>query len=97
MSRRGDAGKRRLPSAVAFGHFRAELRRAAPMEPSKVPIGLANFKNEFQSLQRFAERDYPNILSSERIFPAASPIPSRRAELDCHGFTRSSFDHLGTT
>ena len=49
--------------AVAFGHFRAELRRAAPMEPSKVPIGLANFKNEFQSLQRFAERDYPNFLS----------------------------------
>ena len=33
------------------------------MEPSKVPIGLANFKNEFQSLQRFTERDYPNILS----------------------------------
>jgi pimeloyl-ACP methyl ester carboxylesterase len=31
--------------------------------PSQVPIGLANFKNDFQSLRRFAERDYPNILS----------------------------------
>jgi pimeloyl-ACP methyl ester carboxylesterase len=31
--------------------------------PSTVPIGLANFKNDFQSLRRFAERDHPNILS----------------------------------
>jgi epoxide hydrolase len=32
-------------------------------EPSSVPMGLANFKNDFLSLRRFAERDYPNILS----------------------------------
>jgi epoxide hydrolase len=32
-------------------------------EPSPVPIGLANFKGDFQSLRRFSERDYPNILS----------------------------------
>jgi epoxide hydrolase len=31
--------------------------------PSTVPIGLANFANDFQSLRRFAERDHPNILS----------------------------------
>jgi epoxide hydrolase len=31
--------------------------------PLSVPIGLANFKNDFQSLRRFAERDFPNILS----------------------------------
>ncbi len=34
-----------------------------PTGPSMVPIGLANFANDFQSLRRFAERDYPNILS----------------------------------
>jgi pimeloyl-ACP methyl ester carboxylesterase len=32
-------------------------------EPSPVPIGLANFEGDFQSLRRFSERDYPNILS----------------------------------
>ena len=32
-------------------------------EPSRVPIGLANFKGDFQSLRRFSERDHPNILS----------------------------------
>ena len=30
---------------------------------SPVPIGLANFKDDFQSIRRFAERDFTNILT----------------------------------
>jgi hypothetical protein len=28
-----------------------------------VPLGLANFANDFQSIRRFAERDHKNIVS----------------------------------
>ncbi|MQA10646.1 MAG: alpha/beta fold hydrolase [Pseudonocardiaceae bacterium] len=34
-----------------------------PNEPTTVPIGLANFANDFQSIRRFAERDHQNIAS----------------------------------
>jgi pimeloyl-ACP methyl ester carboxylesterase len=32
-----------------------------PTEPATVPIGLAAFANDFQSIRRFAERDHKNI------------------------------------
>jgi pimeloyl-ACP methyl ester carboxylesterase len=32
-----------------------------PTEPTTVPIGLANFANDFQSIRRFAERDHKHI------------------------------------
>jgi pimeloyl-ACP methyl ester carboxylesterase len=34
-----------------------------PTEPTTVPIGLANFANDFRSMRRFAERDHSNIVS----------------------------------
>jgi hypothetical protein len=34
-----------------------------PSEPTMVPIGLANFANDFQSFRRFSERDHTNIVS----------------------------------
>jgi pimeloyl-ACP methyl ester carboxylesterase len=34
-----------------------------PTEPTTVPIGLANFANDFQSFRRFSERDHTNIVS----------------------------------
>jgi pimeloyl-ACP methyl ester carboxylesterase len=34
-----------------------------PTEPTTVPIGLAGFANDFQSIRRFAERDHKNITS----------------------------------
>ena len=34
-----------------------------PTEPTTVPIGLAGFANDFQSIRRFAERDHKNIVS----------------------------------
>jgi epoxide hydrolase len=34
-----------------------------PAEPTTVPIGLAQFPNDFRSIRRFAERDYKNITS----------------------------------
>jgi pimeloyl-ACP methyl ester carboxylesterase len=34
-----------------------------PAEPTTVPLGLANFKHDFQSIRRFAERDHKNIVS----------------------------------
>jgi pimeloyl-ACP methyl ester carboxylesterase len=35
----------------------------APAEPTVVPLGLASFANDFQSIRRFAERDHKNIVS----------------------------------
>ncbi|MDT7726621.1 MAG: epoxide hydrolase [Actinomycetota bacterium] len=35
----------------------------APSEPTVVPLGLASFANDFQSIRRFAERDHKNIVS----------------------------------
>ena len=34
-----------------------------PTAPSTVPLGLANFANDFQSMRPFAERDHKNIVS----------------------------------
>ena len=34
-----------------------------PSEPTTVPIGLAQFGGDFQSIRRFAERDHRNIVS----------------------------------
>jgi pimeloyl-ACP methyl ester carboxylesterase len=34
-----------------------------PTEPTTVPIGLAQFGGDFQSIRRFAERDHKNIVS----------------------------------
>ncbi|WP_412539056.1 epoxide hydrolase [Longispora sp. K20-0274] len=33
-----------------------------PTEPTTFPLGLANFKNDFQSIRPFAERDHHNIV-----------------------------------
>ena len=42
-----------------------EDRHAAdePSTPTTAPLGLANFKNDFQSVRRFADRDHANITS----------------------------------
>ena len=37
--------------------------RDVPTEPTTVPLGLANFANDFQSIRPFAERDHKNIVS----------------------------------
>jgi pimeloyl-ACP methyl ester carboxylesterase len=34
-----------------------------PTTPTTVPLGLANFQNDFQSMRPFAERDHQNIVS----------------------------------
>jgi epoxide hydrolase len=34
-----------------------------PAGPTTTPLGLANFKNDFQSIRPFAERDHKNIVS----------------------------------
>ncbi|WP_157250553.1 epoxide hydrolase family protein [Nonomuraea typhae] len=46
-------------SSARFYYENAKLE--APAEPTTVPIGLANFANDFQSIRRFAERDHRNI------------------------------------
>ena len=33
-----------------------------PREPTTVPLALAGFANDFQSIRRFAERDHKNIV-----------------------------------
>jgi pimeloyl-ACP methyl ester carboxylesterase len=34
-----------------------------PVEPTRVPLGLAQFTDDFTSMRRFAERDHHNIIS----------------------------------
>ncbi|WP_327087451.1 epoxide hydrolase [Nonomuraea sp. NBC_01738] len=49
-------------TAASSARFYYENAKAAqPTEPTTVPIGLANFKNDFQSIRRFAERDHRAI------------------------------------
>jgi epoxide hydrolase len=50
-------------TASSMRFYYEDDKGARPESPSPVPIGLANFKNDFQSLRRFAERDHPSILS----------------------------------
>jgi pimeloyl-ACP methyl ester carboxylesterase len=41
-----------------------EIQHApVPTEPTRVPVGLAQFDNDFVSMRRFAERDHHNIVS----------------------------------
>jgi pimeloyl-ACP methyl ester carboxylesterase len=40
-----------------------DAHAAAPTEPTTSPLGLANFKHDFQSIRPFAERDHKNIVS----------------------------------
>jgi pimeloyl-ACP methyl ester carboxylesterase len=48
-------------SAARFYYENAHAER--PTEPTTVPLGLANFANDFQSIRPFAERDHKNIVS----------------------------------
>ncbi|WP_236647236.1 hypothetical protein [Micromonospora sicca] len=38
-------------------------RGTGPLEPTTVPLGLANFAWDFQSIRTLAERDHKNIVS----------------------------------
>ncbi|WP_084963628.1 epoxide hydrolase family protein [Thermoactinospora rubra] len=49
-------------TAGSSARFYYENDKAEPFtEPTTVPIGLANFKDDFQSIRRFAERDHTAI------------------------------------
>jgi len=52
-------------TAASSARFYYENAHATdvPTEPTTVPIGLANFANDFQSIRPFAERDHKNIVS----------------------------------
>lgn len=50
-----------VASAMRLYHERDEAPQ--PTEPTTVPIGLAQFANDFRSIRRFAERDHKNIVS----------------------------------
>lgn len=52
---------RTAASSMRFYHEDAHAEH--PKEPTTVPIGLANFANDFKSFRRFAERDHKNIIS----------------------------------
>jgi epoxide hydrolase len=49
-------------SAARFYYEDAHATEA-PTAPTTVPLGLANFANDFQSIRPFAERDHTNIVS----------------------------------
>lgn len=46
-------------SSIRF--YYEDAKAQPPTEPTTVPIGLANFANDFQSIRRLAERDHKNI------------------------------------
>ncbi|TYB57571.1 epoxide hydrolase [Nonomuraea sp. PA05] len=62
-----------------------------PAEPTTVPLGLANFAWDFQSIRPFAERDHKNILSwnvyDTGSHFAAHDVPSLLVD-DIRGFFR---------
>lgn len=51
-------------TAASAARFYYENHRAAQVDqPTTVPIGLASFAQDFQSVRRFADRDHSNIVS----------------------------------
>jgi epoxide hydrolase len=51
----------RIASAMRF--YYEDAKATPPAEPTTVPIGLAQFAGDFQSIRRFAERDHRNVAS----------------------------------
>jgi hypothetical protein len=49
--------------ASAMRIYREEALTEVPRERSTAPLGLAQFKHDFRSIRRFAERDHANIVS----------------------------------
>jgi len=51
-------------TAASAMRFYYEVDKAEPAaEPTRVPLGLAQFSDDFKSIRRFAERDHHNIVS----------------------------------
>jgi len=50
-------------SSALVGYYEDEHASDHPGEPTTVPLGLANFADDFQSIRPFAERDHENIIS----------------------------------
>ncbi|GAA0917066.1 hypothetical protein GCM10009557_89190 [Virgisporangium ochraceum] len=44
-------------------YFEDRHSASVPEGPTTVPLGLSNFRHDFQSVRRFAERDHANIVS----------------------------------
>jgi epoxide hydrolase len=43
--------------------YHEDAHADTPAQPTTFPLGLANFRNDFQSIRPFAERDHKNIVS----------------------------------
>jgi pimeloyl-ACP methyl ester carboxylesterase len=51
-------------TSASSARFYYENAHAEPtIEPTTVPIGLASFANDFQSIRRFVDRDHKNVVS----------------------------------
>jgi pimeloyl-ACP methyl ester carboxylesterase len=53
-------------SSIRFYYEDAHAAQPQRKDPTTVPIGLANFANDFQSIRRFADRDHATITSWHR-------------------------------
>ncbi len=49
-------------ASAARSYYEDAHAEDVPTEPTTVPLGLANFANDFQSIRPFAERDHKNIV-----------------------------------
>ncbi|WP_431905394.1 epoxide hydrolase family protein [Amycolatopsis thermoflava] len=50
-------------TASSMRFYWEDAQTEPPAEPTTVPLALAGFANDFQSIRRFAERDHKNIVS----------------------------------
>lgn len=50
-------------AASSIRLYYEDAQATPPSEPTTAPLGLANFRNDFQSIRPFAERDHKNIVS----------------------------------
>jgi hypothetical protein len=70
----------------------AAARERGPAEPTTVPLGLASFKGDFESIRRFADREHKNIVQWHTYDePAGHYAAHQEPELmsaDIRGFFR---------
>jgi epoxide hydrolase len=78
-------------AASAARLYYEDFHAEKPSEPTTVPLGLANFAYDFQSIRRFADRDHKNIVSwhfyDKGSHYAAQDAPDLLIE-DIRGFFR---------
>jgi epoxide hydrolase len=78
-------------SSIRF--YYEDAKAENPTEPTTVPIGLAGFANDFQSIRRFAERDH-NSITQWHTFDVGGHYAAHQVPEVLAGDTREFFTKL---